>query len=87
MRSISVKSIPEPTIMLSMKLHHLPFGWKQLSPRSFQKPPKLSVKIHFNYQRKARQGCGKPVCLKAGQEPFDSDTTITLRESAPIRQK
>jgi hypothetical protein len=72
--------------MLFMKLHHLPYWVEVKAATEFAGAAQQGGKSLSNYQRRARGGCGKPGCLKAGHGPFDSSTAITLRYRAPIRR-
>jgi len=72
--------------MLSIKLHHFPFLVFAVRFGAHLPGAAAGRGRVSNYQRKAREPRWRHGCLKGGQAPFDSGTTVKQRRMAPIRR-
>jgi hypothetical protein len=72
--------------MLSIKLHHFPFLVFAFRFGAYLAGAAAGGGRASNYQRKADEPRWRHGCLKGGQGPFDSGTTVKRRRLAPIRR-
>ena len=72
--------------MLSIKLHHFPFLVFAFRFGAYLQGAATGRCRASNYQRKAHEPRWPQGCLKGGQAPFDSGTTVKQRRMAPIRR-